>query len=293
MNNEEKAALLSQPPIQVLDRGFVRLVDFMGDDSRIVQCARVSTGAGTKTPEEDRNLIRYMFRHRHTTPFEMVRFTFHAKHPIFVARQWVRHRMASINEMSGRYRDLPEEFYIPERFRLQSKTNKQGGDDEVDEETNERMRSALHEECTRAFKLYHQMLEAGISNEMARFVLPVNTYTEWYWTTDLHNLFNFLALRTANDAQWETRQYALAIEQIVEQIVPVAWSAYIDYRRTAMSLSAPEIEFLRDVIVPGSVQVAEWDGTPDSVSDSVARLLSSREHAELNSKFDRLFWELS
>ncbi len=289
MNELEKQSLLDRPSIKVLDHGFVRLVDFMGDDSRIVQAARVSTGKGTKTEREDRGLIRYMMRLLHTTPFEKVRFEFHSKKPIFVARQWIRHRTGSFNELSARYSELPEEFYIPERFRLQGTSNMQGGDEHVSDEMNYLLRSALQTKCGDAFRFYHEMLEKGVSKELARLVLPVNTYTEWYWTIDLHNLFHFLVLRMDAHAQWETRQYALAIAEMVKEIVPVAWEAFEDYRLNAMRLSDPEVGFLSELTA--SPYSSDWDGSPDSVPTPMASRLSKREHGELLPKFERLTGE--
>ena len=233
--------------IPVLDKGFVRLVDQMGDDRAIVQAARVSYGEGTKTVREDAALIDYLMRHRHTSPFEMVVFKFHVKAPIFVARQWFRHRTASVNEISGRYSILKEEFYAPEAFRKQAKRNKQASEGALlDEEALALLRKVEQE----AYGAYRALLEKGVAREMARMVLPLNLYTEFYWKQDLHNLFHFLKLRLAPEAQWEIRQYARAIAEIVKERVPLAWAAFEEHLLEGAFLSRTELRALRGLLTP-------------------------------------------
>lgn len=210
--------------IKVLDYGFVRLVDVMGDDSSIVQAARVSYGGGTKTPEEDEKLIKYLMKMRHTSPFEQVEFKFHCKMPIFVARQWVRHRTASINEYSGRYSAIKDEYYIPKNIYRQSTTNKQGSGEE--HAASPEMLKDIKNLCEKAFKLYNDMIIVGVAKEQARIILPLNCYTEWYWKIDLHNLLHFLKLRLDITAQYEIREYAKAIETIIKPIIPVTYKAF-------------------------------------------------------------------
>ena len=221
---ELDAILGEQMP--VLDHGFVRAVDYMGNDAAIVQAARVSYGDGTKTLREDEGLIRYLWRNKHTSPFEMCEIKLHCKMPIFVARQWVRHRTASINEVSARYSVLSEEFYVPEQFKTQDTKNRQGSAGDLDRALNTRMREELAARCRDAYREYEFALSNGVSRELARMVLPVNFYTEWYWKIDLHNLLHFLTLRCDAHAQAEIRAYADVIAEIVKLWVPtvhVAW----------------------------------------------------------------------
>jgi thymidylate synthase (FAD) len=233
--------------IPVLDKGFVRLVDAMGDDTAIVQAARVSYGEGTKSVREDAALIDYLMRHRHTSPFEMVEFKFHVKAPLFVVRQWFRHRTASVNEVSGRYSVLKEEFYEPEAWRRQAKRNKQGSEGAFsDEEATLQLKEVERE----SYRAYHTLLERGIAREMARMVLPLNLYTEFYWKQDLHNLFHFLKLRLDPHAQWEIRQYASAIAQLVKVRVPLAWASFEEHVLKGASLSRTELRALRGLLTP-------------------------------------------
>ncbi len=229
--------------INVLDNGFVRLVDMMGDDSAIVQAARTSYGKGTKTFSEDRKLIRYLMRNRHTSPFEMVEFKFHIKLPIFVARQWIRHRTANVNEYSGRYSEMKNEFYLPEveSVRKQSLTNKQGRDDEElsPKEANEFI-AELEKSNSLQFETYQNFIDKGIARELARINLPLSIYTEWYWKIDLHNLFHFLKLRLDSHAQLEIRLYAEVIAEILKEKVPLAYEAFEDYILEAVSFSKKE-----------------------------------------------------
>ena len=217
----------------VLDHGFVELVDSMGDDSSVVQAARVSTGQGTKTPDKDAKLIRYLMRHRHTTPFEMVMLKFHVSLPIVVARQWVRHRMSSYNEFSGRYSIMPDKFYFPpvEQLRGQSQTNKQGSDGEVSVENVLWYLDNLKKWTKDGYTYYQEALERGISKERARFFAANTIYTEWYWKVDLKNLLDFLRLRSDKNAQWEIQQYANVMLDLIRPIVPVTVEAWEEYGR--------------------------------------------------------------
>jgi thymidylate synthase (FAD) len=243
-----KAEELLDKEFKVLNHGFVRLVDYMGGDESIVQAARVSYGKGTKSVSEDRTLIRYLMRHQHTTPFEMVEFKFHIKLPIFVARQWIRHRTANVNEYSGRYSIMPEEFYVPEEtvIKYQSTSNKQGRDnEEVPPEIRQRVLEILLEEQKSAFKGYQEMLDYNIARELARINLPLSLYTEWYWKIDLHNLFHFLKLRMDKHAQYEIRVYAEKMAEIVKAVVPMAYEAFEDYVLNSVTFSKNELLLLK------------------------------------------------
>ena len=232
--------------IKCLDKGFVRLVDSMGGDDAIVQAARVSYGKGTSKVSQDRGLIRYLMRHRHTTPFEMVEFKFHCKMPIFVARQWVRHRTANINEYSLRYSQARDEFYYPdpEHIQFQSALNKQGRMGEVPAELKQKVQDYFKEISERSFAIYSELNEAGIARELARSVLPVNLYTEWYWKNDLHNLLHFIGLRSDSHAQYEIRVFSDAMDQSVKAVAPFAWEAYQDYVVKGMRFSRIEQSLL-------------------------------------------------
>ena len=236
--------------IPILDQGFVYLVDYMGTDQSIEQAARVSYGTGTRKVSETRGLIRYLMRHDHTSPFEMAEFKFHAKMPIFVARQWVRHRTANINEYSARYSVLDREFYVPEPdvIALQSSSNKQGRGEVVDVQQAEAVRQIIIEDAVRNYDHYNGMIDSGIAKEIARINLNVNFYTQWYWKIDLHNLFHFLMLRKDGHAQWEIRQYADAIGEIVKDSVPLAWEAFSDYQLNAVKLSGQEKEVFANLV---------------------------------------------
>lgn len=238
---------LPQGAIPCLDKGFLRLVEHMGDDAAIVQAARVSYGKGTRQVTRDRGLIRYLMRHRHTTPFEMVEFKFHAKMPIFVARQWVRHRTANINEYSLRYSEARDEFYIPEPgdIHFQSTTNRQGREQgEVPQDLKKRLREGFRSVSRQAFELYSELNAAGVARELARAVLPLNLYTEWYWKNDLHNIFHFLSLRGDLKAQYEIRVYAEAMAAIVKEITPIAYEAFQDYIVQGIRISSLERSLL-------------------------------------------------
>jgi thymidylate synthase (FAD) len=243
--------------VPVLDHGFVRLVDYMGDDAAVVQAARVSYGKGTRESREDRGLIRYLMRHRHTTPFEMCELKMHIKLPMFVARQWIRHRMASVNEISARYSVLDREFYLPaaQDLAAQSSQNKQGRGEELEEASAEQVRSLMVEEAHRAHALYGRLLEdEGLARELARMTLPVSWYTQWYWKVDLHNLLHFLALRLDPHAQLEIRRYAEVIAAMVADWVPLSYEAFEDYRRGAVTLSRPALLAVRSLLRGEAVQ---------------------------------------
>ncbi|MSR45378.1 MAG: FAD-dependent thymidylate synthase [Phycisphaerales bacterium] len=239
---------------RVLDHGFVALIDCMPRfapvgktaDYSIVQAARVSYGEGTKQVNEDRGLVRYLLRHRHTTPFEMVEFKFHIAMPIFVARQWIRHRTANVNEYSARYSIVPDRFYRPtaEAVRAQSTSNRQGGDGLVDAGTAEEFLQLL-DRAEALYKDYLGLTEKGVAREMARAALPVSVYTEWYWKCDLHNLFHFLSLRMDPHAQYEIRVFADAMYELIKPIVPISCEAFEDYRLGAMHLTKLEIEAIQ------------------------------------------------
>ncbi|WP_422071416.1 FAD-dependent thymidylate synthase [Tranquillimonas rosea] len=239
---------------EVLDHGFVRVVDYMGDDSAIVQAARVSYGAGTRHVSNDEGLIRYLMRHWHSTPFEMCEIKLHVKLPVFVARQWIRHRTANVNEYSARYSILDREFYVPapDALAAQSTTNNQGRGDVLQGEEAERVLRYLREDSTRAYDHYEEMLsqdgQQGLARELARMNLPGNIYTQWYWKTDLHNLFHFLRLRADSHAQYEIRVYAELISDLVAKWVPLAHEAFEDYRLGGANLSARGVECIRRML---------------------------------------------
>ena len=254
-------ALLYQP-IPVLDHGFVRVIDYMGDDAAVVQAARVSYGAGTKKVREDAGLINYLMRHRHTSPFEMCELKLHAKMPIFVAREWVRHRVANLNEISGRYSILDNEFYLPaaEQLGTQSRSNRQGRGETITGPESVRVLEILREDAERSYSHYEEMLNeniagdtidparSGLARELARMNLSVNFYTQWYWKIDLHNLLHFLNLRTDARAQYEIRVYADAILEVVKQWVPLTYAAFMDYRMGAYELSAKGLAVVRRML---------------------------------------------
>jgi len=236
---------------KVLDNGFVRLVDYLGGDARIVQAARVSYGEGTRSFRQDSALIDYLLRNEHTSPFEQVILTFHAKMPIFVARQWVRHRMARLNEISGRYSVLKDEFYLPEgaHIALQSEDNKQGRSDEpMSEELQERIRTQLADEQRRAYSSYQELLETGLARELARINLPLSAYTEWYWQIDLHNLFHFLRLRMDPHAQYEIREYARVMFELAERVCPAACASFREHVMGSFTLSNSEFAVISEVL---------------------------------------------
>ena len=250
-------------PIPVLDHGFIRVVDYMGDDSSIVQAARVSYGRGTKKSLQDKGLINYLMRHRHTTPFEMCDIKFHIKLPIFIARQWIRHRTASVNEYSARYSILSNEFYVPERVNLsaQSKINKQGrSDDELPDDVADKVLALIKDDSEKCYRHYVEMMNeddqgniidentVGITRELARMNLTLNHYTEWYWKINLHNLLHFLALRADSHAQYEIRVYAQAMLDVVKAWVPYAFEAFVEHSMNGTNISRKGMEVIRQMI---------------------------------------------
>jgi thymidylate synthase (FAD) len=257
--------------VKVHDHGLVALLDVMPRlapkgktaDFAIVQAARVSYGAGTKQVNEDRGLIRYLARHRHSTPFEMVEFKFHHVMPIFVARQWIRHRTANVNEYSARYSVVRDRFYRPsvDNVRKQSASNRQGGEEPIDALTAQEFLDHLDRVETQ-YADYQRLMEKGVSRELARIALPVSVYTEWYWKCDLHNMFHFLSLRMDAHAQQEIRDYANAMFALIQPIVPIAAEAFIDYNFESLHLSRLEIDAIRDgkpLASENKRETAEWE----------------------------------
>ena len=235
----------------VLDHGFVRLVDYLGSDERIVQSARVSYGSGTKSYRQDKGLITYLLRNDHTSPFEQVNFTFHLKMPIFVARQWIRHRTGRVNEISGRYSVMTDECYRPdkEHINLQSDDNKQGRRNEcVDDALANQVLAILEEDQKRSYENYEKLLNLGIARELSRIDLPLSMYTEWYWQMDLHNLFHFLQLRLDAHAQYEIRVYAQTILEMVKTVCPIATEAFEEHKVGGTNFSASELVALKSML---------------------------------------------
>ena len=282
----ELEAVLYQP-IEVLDHGFVRVIDYMGDDSSVVQSARVSYGKGTKKISNDKGLIKYLMRHRHSTPFEMCEIKFHIKLPIFIARQWIRHRTANVNEYSARYSILDKEFYIPsaENLAAQSQINNQGRGDALTDDEASNVIQILKNDAEQTYANYETLLnenssggvldegKSGIARELARMNLTLNTYTQWYWKIDLNNLLHFLALRADEHAQYEIRVYADVMLDLVKKWVPLTYEAFEDYRMGGTELSAKEIKLMRKLLKGEKVSFEE-EG------------LSKREWSELKKKFD-------
>ena len=274
-------------PIEVLDHGFIRVIDYMGDDSSIVQSARVSYGKGTKKISNDKGRIKYLMRHRHSTPFEMCEIKFHIKLPIFIARQWIRHRTANVNEYSARYSILDKEFYIPsaENLAAQSAINNQGRGDALTDDEASNVIQILKKDAEQTYSNYETLLnessegniidesKSGIARELARMNLTLNTYTQWYWKIDLNNLLHFLALRADDHAQYEIRVYADAMLDIVKKWVPLTYEAFEDYRIGGTELSAKEVNLMRKLLKGEKVSFEE-EG------------LSKREWSELQRKFE-------
>ena len=274
-------------PVEVLDHGFIRVIDYMGDDSSIVQSARVSYGKGTKKISNDKGLIKYLMRHRHSTPFEMCEIKFHIKLPIFIARQWIRHRTANVNEYSARYSILDKEFYIPsaENLAAQSAINNQGRGDALTDDEASNVIQILKKDAEQTYSNYETLLnessegniidesKSGIARELARMNLTLNTYTQWYWKIDLNNLLHFLALRADDHAQYEIRVYADAMLDIVKKWVPLTYEAFEDYRIGGTELSAKEVNLMRKLLKGEKVSFEE-EG------------LSKREWSELQRKFE-------
>lgn len=279
---DDNNSLIDQE-IKVLDQGFVRLVDFMGSDDSIVEAARVSYGHGTKKRREDRGLIRYLMRHQHTTPFEMVEFKFHVKLPIFIARQWIRHRTANVNEYSGRYSVMEDDFYIPkpEDIKQQSTTNRQGREEaEVDPAVRESFLAFLNTSNRHLYDEYLKAIDAGVARELARINLPLSLYTQWYWKIDLHNLFHFLKLRLDEHAQAEIREYAKAMSHFVKQVVPVAWEAFEDYQLNAQQFSSVELKLLLK-------NLKDFDQSEDALVDAGLSKGEAREFLEKLARIKR------
>ena len=247
---------------EVLDHGFIRVIDYMGDDAAICQAARVSYGKGTKSVQNDEGLIRYLMRHWHSTPFEMCEIKLHVKLPVFVARQWIRHRTANVNEYSARYSILDREFYFPapEQLAQQSTINNQGRGEVLGEAEAARVLEILKGDAARCYDHYQEMIDdVGLARELARMNLPANIYTQWYWKVDLHNLFHFLRLRADAHAQYEIRVYADAIAKVVADWVPAAFGAFEDYRMGGVTLSAQAIDCVRRML-KGEKVTAETSG---------------------------------
>ena len=271
-------------PMPVLDHGFIRVVDYMGEDSSIVQAARVSYGRGTRRKTQDRDLIHYLMRHNHTTPFEMAEIKLHVKLPIFVARQWIRHRTASVNEYSARYSLLDKEFYLPEARHLaaQSFTNRQGRMDTVSDDEASYVLQILREDAEIAYEHYLDLLNedeegntrtekrAGLARELARMNLSVNFYTQWYWKIDLHNLMRFIRLRSDSHAQYEIRAYAETLMKVLKLWVPITAEAFREYQLESISLSASAINVLRKRL-QGEVVDARSSGLSRREWDEVSR----------------------
>ena len=276
-------------PVPVLDHGFIRVVDYMGDDTAIVQAARVSYGRGTRRTSEDQGLINYLMRHRHTTPFEMCEIKYHVKLPIFVARQWIRHRMANVNEYSGRYSILDNEFYLPapEHLAAQATTNRQGRGTLLDGAAAQHVLDLLREDAQRAYRGYVELLNEdaagtpidpsrpGLARELGRMNLSLNFYTQWYWKTDLHNLMHFLSLRADPHAQYEIRAYAEAMLGTLARWVPMTYAAFLEYRMNAALLSATGLSVIRRLLAGERV-------------DQPSSGLSAREWRELMAILSRV-----
>lgn len=256
-------------PLPVLDHGFIRVVDYMGDDGAVVQAARVSYGRGTKKVNEDRGLINYLLRHWHTTPFEMAEIKLHVKLPIFVARQWIRHRMANVNEYSARYSVMDREFYIPsaEHLAAQSSANRQGRGTVLEGEEAAAVLDLLRQDASRSYDHYAQMLNdpteegfhedrLGLARELARMNLTLNFYTQWYWKADLHNFMSFLRLRADSHAQYEIRAYADVMIDILSRWVPLVHEAFMEHRMGAVQLSATAVKVVRRMIAGERVEQA-------------------------------------
>ncbi|MGC4190732.1 MAG: FAD-dependent thymidylate synthase [Thermomicrobiales bacterium] len=286
----ELDAILGKP-FRVLDDGFVRVVDYMGGDPSIVQAARVSYGAGTKKVREDRGLIRYLMRHRHTTPFEMCDIKFHVRVPMDTWRQWVRHRTASVNEYSTRYSvaiDAAQETPV-DGWRAQSASNRQGSEGLVDPVIGERLSQRENQLLTLAREVYEERLDAGVAREQARKDLPLSTYTEAYWKTNLHNLMHFLGLRMDSHAQYEIREYAHTIgEKIVAKWVPTAWQAFLDYETEGVAFTEAELAIVR-ALTAGDAEAAIAAAKESGLLTGKDGILKpGREGRELTPKLERL-----
>ncbi len=263
-------------PLPVLDHGFVRVIDYMGDDGAVVQAARVSYGRGTRRVQDDAGLINYLMRHRHTTPFEMCEIKYHVKLPIFVARQWIRHRTANVNEYSARYSILDNEYYTPspEHLAAQAKTNRQGRDQVLSAAEAERVLAILRADAERCYAGYESLLNesrdgrvldparTGLARELARMNLTLNTYTQWYWKIDLHNLLHFLCLRGDAHAQYEIRAYAEVMLDTVRRWLPITYAAFVNYRRGAYELSAAALCVVKRLLAGETATQADSSLSP-------------------------------
>ena len=273
--------------LPVLDHGFVRVIDYMGDDAAIVQAARTSYGRGTKRSRDDRGLINYLMRNWHTSPFEMCEIKLHVKLPIFVARQWIRHRTANVNEYSARYSILDNEFYLPapEQLKAQSETNRQGRGDALTDDEAARVLDLLREDASRAYDHYEEMLNEapdggradesrqGLARELARMNLPLSFYTQWYWKVDLHNLMHFLRLRADAHAQYEIRVYAdVIIDEVMKRWVPMATAAFENYRLGGAQLSAQQLEVVKRMLTGEQVERAGTGISPAEWREMMATL---------------------
>tara|TARA_Y100000590_G_scaffold93807_6_gene106362 strand:+ start:2650 stop:3549 length:900 start_codon:yes stop_codon:yes gene_type:complete len=277
----------------VHNAGFVGLVDTMGSDSDITQAARVSYGTGTKKVSDDRNLIRYLMRHRHTTPFEMCEVKFHIRLPIFIMRQWIRHRTASVNEYSARYSIMEDEFYIPEHdyLQFQSRDNKQGRcrpwmaegmEDGFEYREKELIRNGMDEININSYKKYEKLLDMNLTRELSRIVLPVSNYTEFYWKINLHNLFHFLHLRTDSHAQQEIQDYANAVLELARPKFPVAFEAWENYVRGSVTFSQTEMKILKSHMATG---ISEYlNSKSEEGRNPLENELSNREWKEFTEK---------
>jgi thymidylate synthase (FAD) len=277
-------------PLPVLDHGFVRVVDYMGDDGAIVQAARVSYGRGTRRVQDDAGLINYLMRHRHTTPFEMCEIKYHVKLPIFVARQWIRHRTANVNEYSARYSILDKEYYIPapEHLAAQAKANRQGRDAVLSASEAERVLAILRADAERCYADYESLLNesrdgrvldpahTGLARELARMNLTLNTYTQWYWKIDIHNLLHFLSLRGDAHAQYEIRAYAEVMLETVRRWLPITYAAFVNYRLGAYELSASALAVVKRLLAGETATQAESDLSPREWRE-LMRTLGRRE----------------
>lgn len=273
-------------PIPVLDHGFVRVIDYMGDDNAIVQAARVSYGKGTKQINADRGLIKYLMRHRHTTPFEMCEIKLHVKLPMFVARQWIRHRTANVNEYSARYSVLDKEFYIPkpEHLGAQSQANRQGRDAVLEGAEAERVLELLKRDAEQAYSSYQEMLNTdengdvldenrqGLTRELARMNLSVNYYTQWYWKVDLHNLMHFLNLRADSHAQYEIRVYADVMVDLLKKWLPLTYEAFEEYQLKGAYFSASALKAVQAMIKGEDVDPAKFGISPREWREVLDRL---------------------
>ena len=273
--------------LPILDHGFIRVIDYMGNDNSIVQAARVSYGKGTKKVNTDSGLIKYLMRHWHSTPFEMCEIKYHVKLPIFIARQWIRHRTANVNEYSARYSILDKEFYLPSKENLaaQSTNNRQGRGNVISGGQAEEVLSLLKDDAERTYKNYEEMLnerydgsvidesKTGLARELARMNLTLNTYTQWYWKTDLLNLMNFLRLRADHHAQYEIRAYADVMLNTLKRWVPITYDAFMDYRVGGTEISSKGKDVLKKLIKGEKISIEETD-------------LSKREWNELMSAFN-------